>query len=54
MIKELKNVEVNDIEDMVFRMELTYHEVVEIQNILPQHLSDLLYNLVYMKLVILP
>ena len=30
IIEELKNAEYNDLEDMVFRMELTYPEVAEI------------------------
>ena len=29
IIEELKNVDYNDLENRVFRMELTYHEVVE-------------------------
>ena len=29
-IEELKNAEYNDLDDMVFRMQLTFHEVAEV------------------------
>ena len=56
MIKKLKIIENNDLEDMVSRMELTYSNIefiLDVIYILPQHLSDILYQLKYMKLVIL-
>ena len=44
IIEELKVVEYNDLEDIVFRMELTYHETAEIldqKNVLPHLLLDI-------------
>ena len=33
IFKEIKNVEYNDLEDMVFRMELTYNEIIDILDV---------------------
>ena len=55
IFEELKNMEFNEFEDMVFRMELTYSEIEKILDmtyILPHHLPDIPYHLEYMKVVI--
>ena len=51
--EELKNADYNDLDDMVFRLELTYIEIKEIPNLLPHQLLDILCHREFMKLVIL-
>ena len=49
MTEELKDAEFSDLEDTLFKKELTYSEIEKnlIRNILSHHLQNILYQLVY-------
>ena len=55
MIEQLKNVEYNDFEAMVFRMELTYHEAAELlyAKYIDAKSLDTLFHQAFMKFLIL-
>ena len=55
VIEELKNAIYNDLEDLVYRFQLTYDEFIDILDInyIPTKRTGYTLSVVYMKLVIL-